>query len=97
MPVKIFIWSSLLKKNVGIWGITALPNGKFILAGTSDRGIHIVNNDGIFEKTISRETDEEGPFNVTYIKDNEVAISTASGINIVNIQSNSIVENINTN
>ncbi|VDI51662.1 Hypothetical predicted protein [Mytilus galloprovincialis] len=82
------------RQSYQIRGITVLPDGKIILADKLK--LFIVNNNGRMDKSIYCQTARTGPFDVTYIKDNEVAISTSSGIQIINIQTMSILEIINT-
>ncbi|CAC5397665.1 TRIM2_3 [Mytilus coruscus] len=78
-------------------GISVLPNGKLILADSYYKRLLIVNNAGIVEMTILCPTVGNGPFGVTYIENNIVAISTSNGVLTVNIQTGTIVTNIATN
>ncbi|CAC5403662.1 unnamed protein product [Mytilus coruscus] len=82
------------QKPYEIRGITVLPDGKIILADSGRLKLFIVNNNGMLDKSISCQLTGTGPFDVTYIKDNEVAISTSSGIQIINIHSGTVLENI---
>ncbi|CAG2217401.1 TRIM2_3 [Mytilus edulis] len=83
------------KRPNDIRGITVLPNGKIILADSGKSKLFIVDNNGRLDKFISCHTGT-GPFDVTYIKDHEVAISTASGIQVININSGTVLESIKT-
>ncbi|CAC5403668.1 unnamed protein product [Mytilus coruscus] len=78
-------------------GISLLPNGKIILADSYYKRLLIVNNDGMIDKPIQCPTDGTGPFGVTYIKNNLVAISTSLGIQTVSTQTRTVVQNIATN
>ncbi|XP_063417726.1 uncharacterized protein LOC134700302 [Mytilus trossulus] len=77
-------------------GITVLPDGKIILADSGRSKLFIVDNNGRLDKFISCRTAGTGPFNVTVIKDHEVAISTSSGIQIIDINLGTVLESIKT-
>ncbi|XP_063414095.1 uncharacterized protein LOC134696307 [Mytilus trossulus] len=79
-----------------IRGITVLPNGRIILADNGTSKLYIVNDNGKLYKLISCPTAGTGPFDVTYIKDHEVAISHSRGIQIININSGTVLESIKT-
>ncbi|CAC5403663.1 unnamed protein product [Mytilus coruscus] len=79
-------------------GMSVLPNGKIILADSGNWRLLLANySDGMMEKEISISSAEKEAFDVTFIKDNLVALSTSYGILIINIRSGTIVKKIQTN
>ncbi|CAG2251627.1 TRIM2_3 [Mytilus edulis] len=79
-----------------IRGITVLPDGRIILADSGRSRLFILNDNGRLDNYISCQSAGIGPFDVTCIKDNEVAISTSRGIHIIHIDSRTILKGIQT-
>lgn len=77
-------------------GITVLPNGQILLADSFNKRLYFVSKEGKLGKKIPCSTDIGGPFRVTFIKEDVVAISTFSGIQIINTHSETVLENIKT-
>lgn len=64
------------------------------MADSNNKKLFIVKNDGVLDKSIFCQRAGAGPFDVTFIKDNKVAVTTGTSIQIVNIKSETVVENI---
>ncbi|VDI41102.1 Hypothetical predicted protein [Mytilus galloprovincialis] len=89
----------LLKRDFIIRGITTLPSGKIVVADSGNNSLIIFNTDCLLDKSIRIPLSNTGygPFDVTYVKDDLVAVSTLRAIHIVNITSEMIEEIIATN
>lgn len=92
MPVSMA--RSWLFRSFDLQGISASPDGKLILVDSYYKRLLIVNNIGMVDKSISCTTVGTGPFGVTYIENNLVAISTSVGVQIVNTYTETVVRNI---
>lgn len=81
-----------------ITGCTITPNGKFIFADYSEKGLHILNEDWTSDNLDTKLPDIQYAFDVTCIDDTRLAISTGidQKINIINIASKKIDKIINT-
>ena len=75
-------------------GCIVCPNGKMILADCySNKRLVILNDDGTLDKEIPCSMGY--PFDVTYLDDRTVAVSTDKGIEIININTKKTGRNIN--
>jgi hypothetical protein len=78
-----------------IAGCIACPNGKMIFADYSNnRRLVILNVDGTLDKVIPCSLGY--PFDVTYLDDRTVAVSTTNGIEIINFNNKKTERRINT-
>ncbi|CAC5403666.1 TRIM2_3 [Mytilus coruscus] len=97
ITIPVSMVRSWLLRSFDLQGISVLRDEKLILADSYYKRLLIVNNDGMVDMSISCPTVGNGPFGVTYIENNLVAISTSQGIQTVNTQTGSVVGNIATN
>jgi DNA-binding beta-propeller fold protein YncE len=83
------------KNNTYIAGCIACPNGKMILVDCYCNGsLVILNDDGTLDKVIPFSMSY--PFDVTYLDNRTVAVSTSNGIEIINIDTKKTERRINT-
>jgi len=82
------------KYNNDITGCIVCPNGKMIFVDWSNNRLVILNNDGTLDKVITCSLGK--PFDVTCLDDTTVAVSTYSGIEIININSTKTERRIKT-
>ena len=89
-------FNGLKVKNITcITGCIVCPNGKMILIeNNSNSRLIILNDDGTFDKVIPCSLSYR--FDVTYLDDRTVAVSTGNGIEIINIDTNKTERCINT-
>ena len=73
------------KGNINITGCTVCPNDKIIFVDYYNSRLVIIDEDGPLDKAISCSLGY--PFDVTCLDDTTVAVSTYSGIEIININS----------
>ncbi|CAC5400700.1 unnamed protein product [Mytilus coruscus] len=90
---KIEMTGDLFKES-DIRDAVVLSNGQIIFADFSQRRLIVLNIDGTFEKTVSMTS---GPFAITIISDKTVAISAIRAVEIIEIDTGNIKENIKTN
>jgi len=74
-----------VKGIINIKGCIVCPNGKMIFVDWLNNGLVIVNDDGTLDKEIHCSLGDT--FDVTYLDDTTVAVSTDNGIEIININS----------
>lgn len=77
-------------------GISVLPNEKMILADSYYRRLLVVNNNNNVDMSIECKIAGYGPYGVTHVEKALVAVSTSRGIQIVNIETGTVVEKIST-
>jgi outer membrane protein assembly factor BamB len=83
------------KNAINIRGCIVSPNGKLILVDCYyHRRLVILNDDGTLDKEIP--CSMSYPIDVTYLDDRTVAVSTSTGIEIINIDTNETERRINT-
>jgi DNA-binding beta-propeller fold protein YncE len=83
------------KNAINITGCIVSPNGKMILVDCYyNRRLVILNDDGTLDKVIPCSLCY--PFDVTYLDDRTVAVSTSNGIEIINIDPKKTERCINT-
>ena len=83
------------KSNTYITGCIVSPNGKMILMDCYyNRRLVILNDDGTLDRVIP--CTMSYPFDVTYLDDRNVAVSSSTGIEIINIDTNKTERRINT-
>ncbi|VDI45806.1 Hypothetical predicted protein [Mytilus galloprovincialis] len=77
-------------------GIIVLNNDKMILADSYYRRLLVVNNNNNVDMSIDCKIAGYGPYGVTHVEKALVAVSTSRGIQIVNIETGTVVEKIPT-
>jgi hypothetical protein len=82
------------KGNINITGCTVCPNDKIIFVDYYNSRLVIIDEDGPLDKAISCSLGY--PFDVTCLDDTTVAVSTYSGIEIINIESTKTERRITT-
>jgi DNA-binding beta-propeller fold protein YncE len=89
-------FNGLKGKNITcIKGCNVCPNGKMILVENNlNSRLVILNDDGTLDKVIT--CSMSFPFDVTYLDDRTVAVSTSTGIDIINIDTKTTERRINT-
>ena len=89
-------FNSLKRKNITcITGCIVCPNGKMILVENNfNSRLVILNDDGTLDRVITCSIGY--PFDVTYLDDRTVAVSTYNAIEIINIDTKTIVRRIKT-
>ena len=81
---------------IGITGCIVCPNGKMIFVDYSNSRLVILNDDGTLDKEISCPLAMGKSFDVTCLDDTTVAVSTGTGIEIINIVSTKTERRIKT-
>jgi hypothetical protein len=84
--IKLTLYSNIkIPKEIShiIRGCVICPNGKMLFTDRSSMKLVILNNDGTLDKKIT--CSPNYPYDVTFIDDSTVAVSTAGGVRIINI------------
>lgn len=80
------------KKGAGVSGCSMFSNDKIIFSSCRDKQVMVLKQTYEIEKIIPV---SPGPWDVTFIGDNKVAVSTDEGVKIINIITNAIEKTIN--